>query len=233
MRRRFLIALPPLAAPAVLLATLAPASRAGARLPPQPGEPAAEALLERLRRGGLVLFIRHADTGGQPCDRSFRLGEREGQRNLSPAGQGQARALGARLAALGIPLQWPVLAGPVFRARDTAELALGAERVRIEDGLVADDYAGARLGWSLEQHRRLFGTPPAPGLNRVLVGHRGPAQMILGDAVRGTRLPEAGVLVLEPRRAGAAGENGREGFRLLGILQAVPALNGGNPGCGG
>jgi broad specificity phosphatase PhoE len=73
--------------------------------------------------GGLVLFFRHADTAGEACDRSFRIGDRAGQRNISPRGREQARALGARIAALGIPIALPVLAGPVFRARDTAEIA--------------------------------------------------------------------------------------------------------------
>src|SRR3954447_4661483 len=32
------------------------------------------ALVERLRRGGFVLYFRHADTTGMPCDRSHRIG---------------------------------------------------------------------------------------------------------------------------------------------------------------
>ncbi|RYJ02614.1 MAG: hypothetical protein EON47_06935, partial [Acetobacteraceae bacterium] len=118
---------------------LAPGARAAAP----------EATLERLRAGGLVLFFRHADTRGEPCDRSFRIGDRPGQRNLSPAGRDQAARLGAALVAAGIPIALPVLAGPVFRARDTAELAFGADRVAVTDGLLADDYAGDRLA---EQH---------------------------------------------------------------------------------
>jgi hypothetical protein len=50
-------------------------------------EPQGRALVERLRRGGLVLFFRHADTTGMPCDRSYRIGDRAGQRNLSSDGR--------------------------------------------------------------------------------------------------------------------------------------------------
>ena len=181
------------------------------------------ALVERLRQGGLVLFIRHADTAGEPCDRTFRIGERAGQRNISSAGRRQAAGIGPALEALGVPVAYPVLAGPVFRARDTAELAFGAERIEVIDALIADDYAGARLSWVLNEHRRFFSTPVTAAANRVLVGHRGPVQLILGEEVSGTSLPEAGVLVLEPKE--------EAGFAVLGILAVVPRIGNGNPAC--
>ena len=197
--------------------------RANADAALDPASPEGGALVARLREGGLVLFIRHADTAGEPCDRGFRVGDRDGQRNISPAGRRQAAAIGPALATLGVPVAFPVLAGPVFRARDTAELAFGAERVQVVEGLTADDYAGDRLGWILREHRRLFAVPVPAGTNRVLVGHRGPVQMILGDRVRGTRLPEAGALVLEPK--------GAAGFAALGVLAVVPRIGDGDPGC--
>lgn len=187
-----------------------------------PESPKGAALVARLRRGGLVMFIRHADTAGEPCDRSFTIGDRAGQRNISPAGRRQAAEIGPRLAALGIPVGFPVLASPVFRGRDTAELAFGAGQVSVTDSLIADDYAGGRLGWVLAEHRRLFAAPVPVRTNRVLVGHRGPVQMFMGDPVRGTRLPEGSALVLEP---------GASDFTLLGILAVVPPIDGGNPDC--
>lgn len=169
-------------------------------------------LLAMLRRGGLVLFFRHAATSGENCDSSFRVGDRAGQRNLSPAGRAQARRIGALLAELGVGVERPVLAGPVFRARDTAEEAFGAEAVQVTDSLLADDYAGERLGWVLAEHRRLFTTPPRDGaLNAVLVGHRTPAIMVLGDGVAGRALPEGAALVLRPG-----------GPEVLGVIDWVP-----------
>ena len=85
---------------------------------------AGAALIDRLRQGGAVMFIRHADTAGQPCDAYGS--ERERQRNISPAGREQSVALGRRIDELGIPIAWPVLASPVYRGRDTAELAFGS-----------------------------------------------------------------------------------------------------------
>ncbi|BBK45006.1 hypothetical protein STVA_50260 [Allostella vacuolata] len=185
-------------------------------------EPAGAALIERLRQGGLVLFFRHADTRGMPCDRTFRLGDRDGQRNLSEAGREQARRIGQAMRQMRIPFARPVLAGPVFRARDTAEIAFGVDRVAVTDALLADDYAGGRLEEVLDGHRRLFAEAPPPGTNRVLVGHRTPAIMVLGPAVGGDALPEGAAIVLEP-----AGD--RPG--ILGILAAAPVAGGGFHGC--
>lgn len=212
--RRALLILPLLAAPAM----------AQERLPPvTPEQPAGAALIARLREGGLVLFFRHADTRGESCDSSYRLGDRAGQRNISPLGVAQSRRIGERLAALGIPVALPVLAGPVFRARDTAEHAFGAANVTVTDSLLADDYAGGRLGWVLAEHRRLFAAPVPLGGNRVLVGHRTPAIMVGGQAVGGRAFPEGAALTIEPLG---------EGFRLLGILELAPLPGGGFHACG-
>src|SRR5690349_17884701 len=174
--------------PALLLAV--PAAAADRPRPVPAEAPEGQALVARLRAGGLVLFFRHADTRGEPCDRSFRIGDRAGQRNLAPEGRAQAVRLGARIAQLGIPVVTPVLAGPVFRARDTAELAFGTAQVAVTDSLLADDYAGARLDLVVAKHRRLLAAPVPPGGNRVLVGHRTPAIMVLGQAVAGRAFPE-------------------------------------------
>jgi phosphohistidine phosphatase SixA len=205
---------------ALLLTALATPALAQRRVPVRADEPAGAALVDRLRAGGLVLFFRHADTRGEPCDSSYRVGDRPGQRNISPDGIAQSRRIGQSLAALGIPVVHPVLAGPVYRARDTAEHAFGAANVQVTEGLLADDYAGARLGWVLDEHRRLFNAPVPAGGNRVLVGHRTPAILVLGDVVAGRAFPEGAALVMAP------------GGALLGILELAPLPGGGFHNCG-
>jgi phosphohistidine phosphatase SixA len=214
MLRRTLLALPLFAAPALAQQRLVPVA---------PEQPEGAALVERLRQGGLVLYFRHADTRGEPCDSSYRIGDRPGQRNISPAGIAQSRRIGERLRELRIPVALPVLAGPVYRARDTAELAFGAADVTVTDSLTADDYAGARLSWVLAEHRRLFAEAPPAGANRVLVGHRTPGIMVGGDAVAGRAFPEGSALVIAPRG---------DGFALLGVLELAPLPGGGFHNCG-
>jgi phosphohistidine phosphatase SixA len=214
MLRRTLLALPFFAAPAMAQQRLVPVT---------PEQPAGAALVARLRQGGLVLFFRHADTRGEPCDRSYRIGDRAGQRNISPDGIAQSRRIGERLRALGIPVARPVLAGPVYRARDTAEHAFGAAEVTVTDSLTADDYAGPRLQWVLQEHRRLFAEAPPAGSNRVLVGHRTPGIMVFGDPVAGRAFPEGSALVIAPRGGEA---------QLLGSLELAPLPGGGFHACG-
>lgn len=217
MLRRILLALGLLAAAGV-------PGAAQERLVPVPVEhPDGAALVARLREGGMVLFFRHADTRGEPCDRSYRVGDRAGQRNISPLGVEQSRRIGRRLEELGIPVARPVLAGPVYRARDTAEHAFGAAGVTVTDSLLADDYSGARLSWVLDEHRRLFSTGVPRGVNRVLVGHRTPGIMVAGQAVGGRAFPEGGALVIAPLGSG---------FRVLGILELAPLPGGGFHECG-
>ena len=80
---------------------------------------------ERLRRGGLVLLMRHAATEpglGDPA--GFRLGDCATQRNLSAAGREDARRVGERLRRERVPVA-AVLTSPWCRCRETAQLAFG------------------------------------------------------------------------------------------------------------
>lgn len=84
-----------------------------------------DALWAQLRAGGLVVFIRHAETdpgAGDPP--GFRLEDCATQRNLSAAGREQARRLGEAFRRERVPVA-QVLASEWCRCRDTATLAFG------------------------------------------------------------------------------------------------------------
>jgi phosphohistidine phosphatase SixA len=176
---------------------------------PAHGQSEAEILIAAMQDGGKVIYLRHAATNQNEID-TGRLGDRAGQRNLSPAGIQQARELGRAFRALLIPLE-DILASPVFRARDTAELAFSADRITVTMDLVADEYAGGQLRTMLAATARLLRTPPRPGTNRLLIGHRTPLEMVTRLPFSDTVLPEGAMAVFLP---------GGDEPRLLGTVSA-------------
>jgi hypothetical protein len=68
----------------------------------------------------------------------------------------------------------------------------------------------------------LFSQPVAPGANRVLVGHRTPAIMVLGESVAQRAFPEGSALVLEPVPPRG---------RLLGVWMPAPIAGAGFHNC--
>jgi phosphohistidine phosphatase SixA len=156
----------------------------------------AEVLVAAIQDGGKVIYLRHAATNQREVD-TGRLGDRSGQRNLSADGIRQAERLGHALRALHVPLN-EILASPVFRARDTAELAFGEDQIKVTMDLVADEYAGDHLKAMIEATKRLLRTLPGPGMNRVLVGHRMPLEMATGRMFPDSVLPEGAMAVFLP-----------------------------------
>jgi phosphohistidine phosphatase SixA len=87
--------------------------------------PREDATWEKLRRGGLVLFMRHAATEpGLGDPKGFRIGDCATQRNLSAQGREDARRVGARLREERVAIE-RVYTSPWCRCRDTAMEAFG------------------------------------------------------------------------------------------------------------
>src|SRR6185369_16874664 len=110
---------------------------------PVQGQTQDEILIAAIQDGGKVIYLRHATTDPNQPD-SGKIGDRAGQRNLTDAGRRLAQQLGPAFRTLRIPID-EVFASPVFRARDTAELAFGADRVKVTMDLIADDYASKTM----------------------------------------------------------------------------------------
>jgi phosphohistidine phosphatase SixA len=163
---------------------------------PLQAQSSAEVLVAAIQDGGKVIYLRHAATNQREVD-TGRLGDRSGQRNLSADGIRQAERLGHALRALRVPLN-EILASPVFRARDTAELAFGESQIKVTMDLVADEYAADHLKAMIEATKRLLRTLPGPGMNRVLVGHRTPLEMATGRMFPDSVLPEGAMAVFLP-----------------------------------
>jgi len=80
---------------------------------------------ERLRKGGLVILMRHAaPEPGLGDPKGFRLDDCKTQRNLSDEGRADARRIGERFRAERVPIA-QVYTSPWCRCRETAMLAFG------------------------------------------------------------------------------------------------------------
>ena len=116
--------------------------------------------VDALRGGGYVLYMRHAlqiPPTSEKCDTS----------NLTPVGEAQARAVGAALRELKIPIG-QVRSSQPCRNRDTARL-LGLGPVEITDDL---NPAGLREGFDVSAARlRQLQEAPPRGTNSLLVSH--------------------------------------------------------------
>lgn len=130
------------------------------------------ALEAELRRGGLVLLVRHAATEpgvGDPP--GFRLGDCGTQRNLSAAGRAQALALGAALRARRIPVA-EVRSSRWCRCLDTARLAFEG-LVPVQPWPVLDSFFDDRAAGPSRTAALLAAARGVPaGANVVWVTHQ-------------------------------------------------------------
>lgn len=135
-----------------------------------PGTAMADApLLAALRAGGLVIFLRHAETGSTAPDQAGAvLGDCATQRNLDATGQAQATRIGLAFRDLGIPVA-RVLASPFCRTMETATLAFGTAEPEAALSLPRHVDAAAHVAMG-EALRGLLPEHPPEG-NWVMVGH--------------------------------------------------------------
>jgi phosphohistidine phosphatase SixA len=127
-------------------------------------------LVETLREGGYVVYLRHAATDrSREDDPAVDLDDCATQRNLSDAGREQARTIGAAFRALEIPLG-RVAASEYCRTRETAELAFGA--FEDEPDLTGfPEESDPTYDERVRRTNELLATLPADGQNTILVAH--------------------------------------------------------------
>jgi phosphohistidine phosphatase SixA len=153
--------------------------------------PSPAQLLAELRKGGYVLYFRHAATDfSQNDEKMKRYEDCADQRNLIDRGRADARAAGAVIRQLGIPTE-RVLASPFCRTVETAQLLFGrAEKMQeVRGGPAAS--AGSERYASL---RKILATRLRPGTNLVVVSHGNPFYSVAGPPY----LAEGEAAVLRP-----------------------------------
>src|SRR4051795_822098 len=83
-------------------------------------------LVQRLREGGYVLYMRHASTDFSQNDSKMTSYEDcANQRNLTDKGRAEARSVAEQVKRLRVPVG-KVLASPFCRTMETARLAFGS-----------------------------------------------------------------------------------------------------------
>jgi hypothetical protein len=160
-------------------------------------------LVKDLRKGGFVIFFRHAATDWGQKDVSYLdFEDRSGQRNLSEAGKVDAASIGKAFKDLTIPID-SVFVSPMWRCRDTAEIAFGRYEKRMELFGKVPQQPGESAAPAEEraQYRavriQMLSAPPMPGMNRVLVGQQDPMLPVIPGLHR-DELREGDALVIRP-----------------------------------
>ncbi len=168
----------------------------------------AERLVEALRGGGHVIYIRHAATQREGADQvSAVMGDCATQRMLSEAGWQQARALGAAFRRLNITVG-EVISSEYCRAWQTADLAFGRYTKNAALNFEpAEDYTAPQKAAMRDRLRPLLSAAPPTGRNTLLVGHDDPFEAATGIYPE----PMGVVWVVRP--------GGPQGFTLLGQIK--------------
>ncbi len=165
-----------------------------------------DALVQALKGGGHVIYMRHARTETDYADQiSAKMGNCATQRVLSAEGWADARGIGAAVAALGIPVG-DVLSSEYCRAWQTADLAFGhhvaTDALNFEP---AENYDPAQISAMSARITPLLSAKPKDG-NLAIVGHDDPFEAATGIYPE----PQGVAYVIRPDGAG--------GFAVLGHI---------------
>lgn len=156
-------------------------------------------LLAALRRGGLVILMRHTATDDFVPDQAVEAaGDCANQRNLNEQGRRDATEIGDAIRRLGIPVG-PVLTSTYCRCVETGTLAFG-QVLPTEALAVFDELSGEEKEARGKQVRDMLNTSPPAGENTVLITHTGTLLYSFGLATR----PEGVAHVFRPAEFGQA-----------------------------
>lgn len=161
-------------------------------------------LLAALKAGGLIIYFRHAATDFGESDVGMTdYADCTHQRNLTAGGRADARAIGAAIKRLALPVG-DVLASPFCRTMETATLIFGRA---VATPVVLGGPAAAAPPERYAGLRQLLSTPPPSGTDRFIVGHGNPFRAITDVP----HLAEGEAAIVQP--LGAAG---------FGIVARIP-----------
>jgi phosphohistidine phosphatase SixA len=143
---------------------------------------------EKLQDGGYIIYFRHGEATVGKDQPNVIFDNCETQRNLSETGKQQAIRIRNVFREKGIPIEPLIVSSPFCRAIDTAKLAFPNNPIRVEHSLakIVDlseipNLTNAERKAIIDDVIRLLESPPAPGQNKVIIGHSFPKQIELGN----------------------------------------------------
>ncbi|MBW2694030.1 MAG: histidine phosphatase family protein [Deltaproteobacteria bacterium] len=156
-------------------------------------------LIEALRKGGLVILMRHMSTDSYvPGEGAHDDQDCASQRNLDEQGRQAAKDVGVAFKSLNIPVG-TVLTSPYCRCVDTGKLAFG-KGTPSQDLAVFDELPAPEKEAMGKLIRKLLNTAPADGRNTVMITHTGTLLYSFGLQTR----PEGIAHVFRPAEFGNA-----------------------------
>ena len=140
-----------------------------------------EQLVEELREGGHVIFIRHVRTEKDYADQvDAVMGDCSTQRTLSEGGWRDARTMADAFQDLEIPVG-DVISSQYCRAWQTADLIFGVyDKTSDLNFEPAENYSDAQFAAMRDRVVPHLAKVPPAGVNTILVGHDDPFEAATG-----------------------------------------------------
>lgn len=170
-------------------------------------KPVTPELIEQLRAGGYVLYLRHGNTDTSRPDRvpSVDLNDCTTQRPLTEEGARIVTEVGKAIRKARIPVG-DIFSSPLCRAKESAFAAFGANFVIDNSLMYTANMTSEEKKPVIEQTRALISAPVSGPVNRVLVAHAPNLMDLMGYFPK----PEGTLVVFKPLGDG--------GFEYLGNI---------------
>lgn len=144
----------------------------------------ADLLLEEIKQGGLVLFMRHGETGPAYADRARAvIGDCATQRNLNETGRQQNEKMAQAMKTLRIPIG-KVLTSNFCRSWQTAEALFGQTNYTVTNKLTVPlsypRVSPSDVDLNNNNLNAMLSEKPAAGSNTFLVSHGINVQLATG-----------------------------------------------------
>jgi phosphohistidine phosphatase SixA len=158
-------------------------------------KPANLALINQLRYGGYVIYMRHGNTDASRPDQvpKVDLGDCATQRPLTKEGRLLSAKIGQRIRRAKIPIG-EVFSSPMCRTRETALAAFGPQFVIVNTLMFTSNMTAKDKIPVIEATRELISKPVEGKVNRVIVSHAQSLMEIIGYLPK----PEGTVVIFKP-----------------------------------